>query len=312
MTKTILCCGEALIDFVPVALREEGSGYRPCPGGSPYNVARALGRLDVPTGFLGGISRDFFGDLLVEGLEESGVATRWVERRAAPSTLGFVSLDAAEPQYAFFDADAADRAWTGLPDERALEGVGCLHFGSISLIREPAAGAYETLLLREAGGGRLVTVDPNIRPSLVADERAYRERIERILAVADIVKISAADLEWLHPGLDPADAAERWLAQRAALVAVTSGERGAVGYVRGGRLAVDTVPARVVDTVGAGDSFMAGLLAGLHDQDLLDRARLEAADEAALRAALHLAQRAASATCERRGADAPRRSALTL
>ncbi|WP_062013473.1 carbohydrate kinase [Aureimonas sp. AU4] len=310
MTSTILCCGEALIDFVPVALREEGSGYRPCPGGSPYNVARALGRLDVPTGFLGGISRDFFGDMLVEGLEESGVATRWVERRRAPSTLGFVSLDADEPAYAFYDAEAADRAWTSLPDEAALEGVGCLHFGSISLIREPAAGAYEALLQREARGKRLVTFDPNVRPSLVADEALYRERMARILALADIVKISAADLDWLHPGLDPAAAAERWLGQGAALVAVTFGERGVVGYTRGRRLAIDAIPAGVVDTVGAGDSFMAGLLAGLHDGGLLKRASLESAGEAALARALALGQRVASATCERRGADAPRRAAL--
>ncbi|MBB3949963.1 carbohydrate kinase family protein [Aureimonas jatrophae] len=310
MTKTILCCGEALIDFVPVALREEGAGYRPCPGGSPYNVARALGRLDVPTGFLGGISADFFGETLVEGLRESGVDTRWVERRRAPSTLGFVSLDTAEPDYAFYDAQAADRAWTNVPDETALRDVGCLHFGSISLIREPAAAAYETLLHREARGARLVTFDPNIRPSLVVDEAAYRDRMARILARADIVKISAADLDWLHPGLAPDAVAERWLGQGAALVAVTFGERGVAGFARGRRLSIDAIPTTVVDTVGAGDSFMAGLLAGLHDQGLLDRAGLDGADESALAAALTLGQRVASATCKRRGADAPRRAVL--
>lgn len=310
MTSSILCCGEALIDFVPVASSEGGMSYRPCPGGSVYNVARALGRLDVPTRFLGGISQDFFGDMLVAGLTESGVGIDLVDRSPAPSTFGFVSLDSDEPAYAFYDIEAAERSWTRLPDAADLPGVDCLHFGSISLVREPAASAYETLLHREAEAGRLISFDPNIRPTLVRDPAAYRGRIERILAVADIVKISAADLDWLHPGLDPSEAADRWLARGASLVAITFGERGVLGRTRAHSTMVDAVPARVVDTVGAGDSFMAGLLAGLGDRDRLERARLATLTASDLDAALGFGQRVASATCERRGADAPRRASL--
>ncbi len=310
MTSTILCCGEALIDFVPVASSEGGMSYRPCLGGSVYNVARALGRLEVPTRFLGGISQDFFGDMLMAGLAESSVGTDLVERSPAPSTFSFVSLNADEPAYAFYDIEAAERSWTRLPGAADLEDVDCLHFGSISLVREPAASAYEALLHREAGAGRLITFDPNIRPSLVRDPDLYRGRIERILSAADIVKISAVDLDWLYPGLDPNEAAERWLANGASLVAVTFGERGVMGRTRRHFLTVGAVPTTVVDTVGAGDSFMAGLLAGLNDHQLLSRDRLAALGEADLEAALRFGQRVASATCERRGADAPRRAAL--
>jgi len=306
----ILSCGEALIDFIPVDLAAGGHGYRPCPGGSPYNVARALGRLGVPTGFLSAISRDFFGDQLVEGLRESKVLTEFVQRLDRPSTLGFVSLDRAEASYAFYDAAAANRSWSGTPGAAQLEPVAALHFGSISLLREPAASAYEALFLREAGGRRAVSFDPNIRRDLITDEAAYRARLGRLLASADIVKVSSQDLDWMMPGVAPDAVAASCFTGRAALVVITHGAEGVTGWTRRSRVEEPCVPTEVVDTVGAGDSFMAGLLANLHGAGVLSPTDLPQLSEAALRNALVAGQHVASMTFRRQGADAPWRDQL--
>ena len=298
------------MDFIPIDVPDQGRAYRPCPGGSLLNVARALGRLGIPTDMLCGISTDFFGDELVEGLRQSRVDARFVQRLDLPSTLGFVSLDRIEPSYAFYDAQAAERMWNAVPDQGALADVTALQFGSMSLIREPAASAYEALFLREAGGPRLVSFDPNIRPSLVSDESAYRARLQRLLSVADIVKISAADLDWLMPGAAHDDVAGSWLEGRASLVVITRGADGVMGWTRRGQAQARAIPTTVIDTVGAGDSFTAGLLAGLHDREVLTPAGLGDLSDMMLHEVLALGQQVASMTCSRRGADAPWRDEL--
>ncbi|MCQ8241151.1 carbohydrate kinase family protein [Rhizosaccharibacter radicis] len=312
MTGSILCCGEALIDFIPVDTADHGRAYSPCPGGSLYNVARALGRLRVPTHLACGMSTDFFGDQLLAGLRQSEVGTGFVQRLEAPTTLGFVTLDRAEPAYAFFDQGAAERIWQAVPEPDALEGVDALHFGSISLVREPAGSAYEAFFLRESGGRRVISFDPNIRESLVTNEDSFRARLDRLLARADIIKISGADLEWLMPGAAHDDVAARWLADGARLVVITQGANGVTGWTGRTRAHAMPIPTRVVDTVGAGDSFMAGLLAGLHENGLLRHEALAALDEAALHHALAVGQNTASITCSRRGADSPWREELSV
>ena len=312
MTGAILCCGCGLIDMIPVDAADGGRAYRPFGGGSLCNVARALGRLGLPAEFAGGLSSDFFGDELVAGLVASGVGTRFVQRLDAPTTLGFVSLDRDEPSYAFYDIGAADRIWTDPPLPAALDGVGALHFGDIALIREPAAAAFERLFDQEAAGRRVVSLDPNIRPSLVHDEPAYRARLDRMLARADLIKISAADLEWLRPGMSHDDVAAAWRGNGASVVVITRGADGVVGWCGGARVEAPSIPTAIVDTVGAGDSFMAGLLASLHARGALTRDALASLSDATLQAALDLGQRVASMTCARRGADPPWRHELPV
>jgi fructokinase len=307
----ILCCGESLIDFVPVRTTDGHVAYRPLPGGSVFNVACALGRLGVPAGLLGGVATDFFGDMLVAALTASHVDTAAVSRLDCPATLGFVSLEGEEPRYAFYDANAADRQWSGAGAAFA-DAAEALHFGSISLVREPAASAYETLLLAHAGGPRVISLDPNIRPDIMGSDPGYRHRLDAMIAGTNLVKVSAADLAWLAPGAGLDDVAADWLGRGPALVVITRGAKGAIAYRRSGRLEQPAEPVRVVDTVGAGDSFTAGLLAGLHDRGVLTPAGLSEAPEAALRHAMALAQRVASITCGRAGADSPWRSELGL
>lgn len=308
----ILCCGEALIDFIPGRTADGEGAYVPSPGGSVYNVAVGLGRLGVETGFLGGVAADFFGDMLVERLAESGVSERYIARLARPSTLAFVTLGQDEPEYAFYDEGAADRMWT-LRDAPAIdEAVHALHFGSISLLREPAASAYADLMRAEKGR-RVISLDPNLRPGLVKDEAAYRALLGELIGLADIVKISAADLEWWAPGQAIEAVAQGWLEEGARLVVVTRGARGASAYWPGGSHEEASRPvAQIADAVGAGDAFMSGLLGGLQREGALGLAALAEPSAEAIQAAMALAVRVAAVTVSRKGANPPTAAELGL
>ena len=300
----ILVSGEALMDFLPARSDAGEPAYLPRPGGSPYNIAAALGRLGVPTGFAGWISIDFFGDMLIANLRASGVALDYVERLERPTTLAFASLDQAEPAYAFYGTEADDRHWDLLAALSA-GAIRAVHVGSLALVREPAAAAYEGLIARARAAGLAVSLDPNIRPEHIADAEGHRARLQRLAALAHVVKLSRADLGWIAPGEPEAEYAAGLLQAGASLVAVTAGADGATAYGPAARAHCPTEPVRVVDTVGAGDAFMAGLLAGLWEAGRLAPAALAELGEAELGRVLRLAARVAALTCTRRGADPP-------
>jgi fructokinase len=310
----IVSCGEALIDFMPISV-DGVTAFRPFPGGSPFNVAIGLGRLQVPTSFLGRVSEDFFGDLLMETLAQNHVAHRYVRRAADPTTLGFVSHPTdGEPQYAFYANGAADRliAERDLPDTLDAA-VACLHFslGAISLMVEPAATTYEALMRREAGK-RVIAFDPNIRPGLIPSREAYRQRLETWVSLSDLVKVSRADLDWLYPGRNVEEAAASWHKLGPKLVVVTLGPEGAFALSNSHRVAVPGRKVKVADTVGAGDSFHAALLAGLHDGGLLKRERLADLPDDVVQKLLERAVAAAAITCSRPGANPPTKAELEV
>ena len=306
----ILVCGEALIDLVPVPDAGEPT-YVARGGGSLFNVAIGLGRLRVPVAFLGRLSRDPFGRMLRTALEADGVDCRWVTEGGEPSTLAVVHVEhGAEPGYTFHGEGTADRLLRAedLPADLPEE-VAALHFGSISLVREPAASAYASLMRREHGR-RLVSLDPNVRPGLVGDRAAYVARLEGWVALADLVKVSCADLAWLYPDRTAEEAAAAWLARGPAVVVVTRGGEGAVALGLAGRVEVPGTQVAVADTVGAGDSFTAALLAALADAGRLDRDALRGTTAAEMRAALAFANAAAAVTCTRPGAQPPTRAEM--
>jgi len=302
----ILCCGEALIDFVPLP---GVHGYRPCVGGSVYNIAVGLGRLEAPAGFFCRVSTDFFGDMLIDYLAENNVDTRYVVRSNNPTTLAFVSLpegEGAEPRYIFYTNDSADRLLRvdDLPD---LPGdVKALHFGSISLLLEPGASALEALMQRESRR-RIISLDPNVRAGMIDDRDAYRERFEGWVKQVDILRLSRADFEYIYPGGEIEAAVGRWLKSGIALCIVTLGSDGAAGYTAAGaRAEVPTPQVKVVDTVGAGDTFLAAALAYCDREGVLyDREKLKNLSEGQLTACLDFASRAAAINCTRAGADPP-------
>jgi len=306
----ILCCGEALIDMLPRQLPDGSDVYLPVAGGAVFNTAITLGKLGADAGFFSGLSSDMFGEMLRQSLEDSAVDHSLSVTSPRPTTLAFVKLVDGNAQYQFYDEASAGRmiAANDLPD--MPHNVSAMHFGAISLIPEPCGSAYEALALREEAN-RVISLDPNIRRSFIEDEDAHRARLARMIAVADIVKVSDEDLEWLAHGVSAKDTVAGWLSEGTSLVAVTCGGDGAHVYMNSGRIDVPARKVEVVDTVGAGDSFNGGLLHGLNKAGLLDKAALRKADPEALRSAVELAVQVAAITVSRAGANPPWESEIT-
>jgi fructokinase len=291
----IVVAGEALIDLVPDGEHALAAHL----GGGPFNTARALGRLDRPVAYLGRISTDHFGEQLAGQLAADGVALEACVRTQDPTTLALVELDArGSATYRFYTDGTAAAGLTAADALAALPAdAAILHVGTLGLVLEPVASALEAVV--EAVHGRaLVMVDPNCRPAAIADPAAYRARLGRVLARADVVKVSEEDLDWLGV---PARAL---LDDGPSVVLLTRGGDGALALTAGGETAVRAPSVDVVDTIGAGDAFSAGWLTwwSEHDADL--------ADAGAVADATRFACLVAARTCERAGASPPRRDEL--
>ena len=306
----ILCCGESLIDMLPRDGGDDRTFYEPVAGGAVYNTAIAAGRLGAAAGFVGGISSDFFGEILRDGLRESGVHTRYSVITDRPTTLAFVRLVDGHASYAFYDENTAgrmlDKGDVGAFDETP----DVLFFGGISLVAEPCGSTYEALMMREAGSC-VTMLDPNIRPGFITDEPAYRARIERMIGAADIVKLSDEDLKWLHGQSDLDAMARSTLAAGPKLVVITRGAEGAIGYSERWQVEMNANAVTVVDTVGAGDTFNAGLLVSLQEAGRLTKDAIGDLGEEEIRAALQLGQDAAAITVSRPGANPPFRGEIS-
>ncbi len=305
----ILCAGEALIDMLPRETREGDAAFRPVAGGAVFNTAIALGRLGAPTGFFSGLSTDLFGQVLTDALAASNVDASLAARSDRPTTLAFVTLKDGHASYAFYDENTAGRMLSQADLPALPESVEAMFFGGISLVVEPCAAAYEALLARETGR-RVIMLDPNVRQGFIRDEATYRARIDRMLVQADIVKVSDEDLDWLDGRGDLAEQADRMRSRGPALVCVTQGATGVTGYGAGDPVFVAATKATVVDTVGAGDTFNAGVLAELHSRGRLTREAVGSLTSDDIAAALSLGARAAAVTVSRAGANPPTRAEL--
>ncbi|MCA3447977.1 MAG: carbohydrate kinase [Rhodobacter sp.] len=301
----ILSCGEALIDMLPRETVTGEPAFAPYAGGAVFNTAIALGRLGAPSGFFTGLSTDLFGQMLDQTLAASEVDTTLCARSARPTTLAFVKLVNGQATYAFYDENTAGRLLSveDLPDLPAS--IDTLFFGGISLVNDPAATAYETLQARANAAGRVTMIDPNVRPGFIQNADAYRARIGRMIAASDIVKLSDEDLRWLY-GDAPADELVRTiLAKGPKVVFITEGAKGARAVTATQDSFTSATKVTVADTVGAGDTFNAGVLAALHRQGSLTKAGVAALPDRTLDAALSLGTRAAAITVSRPGANPP-------
>ena len=310
----IICCGEALIDFIPT---EDKKAYRPCPGGSILNIAVGLGRMGVPVGFLSRLSTDLFGNLLENHLVENQVNLQYCPRVDGQTTLAFVSIDektSPEPQYAFYAEGAVDREMkiADLPAQFPGE-VSTLHFGSISLVLEPGASTLEVLMQREKHQ-RIISLDPNVRPSVISDWDAYRKRFEGWLACVDILRLSEADFSLLYPGETIENLLPTWFSLGLSLVVLTRGSDGADGYLPDGNfVSVPGYRVQIRDTVGAGDTFFAAILTYLHEKGYLsNRTMLSQIPLEHLEACISFGSKAAAINCTRDGADPPCRHEMGL
>ena len=305
----ILCAGEALIDMLPRDTTEGGASFAPHVGGSVFNTANALGRLGQDVGFFSGISTDFFGDMLMDTLAASGVKTGLVARSDRNTTLAFVKLTDGHASYLFYDENSAGRMLSEADLPTLDDNTKALFFGCISLVVEPCAATLETLLNRE-GDTCVTMLDTNIRESFISDEAAYRARLDRMLAKSDLVKFSDEDLHWFKGAGDAAKLANEVVAMGPKAVFITEGAKGVTAYTADGAFFVPATKVKVVDTVGAGDTFNAGLLTGLNERGLLDKAALRNVSSDDLTAAMTLGAKAAAVTVSRAGANPPTRDEL--
>ena len=306
MTPVFVIVGEALVDLVG----QRGSRtFVAHPGGSPANVALALARLDQQVTLVTRLGADSFGEMVVEHLQASGVRVERGPLAGTTTSLAVATLAEGSATYDFrIEWDIGDL-------EPLPAGTRCVHTGSLATALAPGSARVIDLVAAERRRGRVsISYDPNVRPALLGTPADARPGIERLVGLSDVVKVSDEDLRWLYPGRPDEEVAREWLSSGPALVVVTRGGRGVHAVTRELSVHRPTVRIELVDTVGAGDSFTAGLLDGLLRADLLGGHRSEALaaiEEPTLAGVLDSANEIASVTCSRPGADPPRRAELT-
>ncbi|GAC1459554.1 MAG: carbohydrate kinase [Pseudarthrobacter sp.] len=301
--------GEGLVDVV-----QRASGIEAHVGGSPLNVAVGLARLDHPVQFIGRYGRDAYGEAVAAHLRASSVMLPQGPDELPTSVATAVIDDDGAATYTF------DLAWElpGLADRLAfmLQGTTLLHTGSIATMLAPGAAAVQAAV-EHAHPAATISFDPNCRPSIVTDVEYARRQAEKFASLADVVKASDEDLEWLYPGVDALESARRWLGlgggEGPAMVVVTRGAAGPWGITAAGEVECPAPEVDVVDTVGAGDSFMAALLSGIVDRGLdgaQNREDLRGLPAEGLAELLAHASRAAAITVSRPGTNPPTRAEL--
>jgi fructokinase len=301
----IAVIGEALIDLVETGDDEPRLAR---PGGSPYNVAIGLARLEQAAGFVGRLSRDPLGTVLRNHALRSAVDLSLAVEADEPTTVALVELsDDGTAQYRFGVDGTADFRFTDAELAAIPSTVAAVHFGSLASWLPPGDAAIARRVAALRAGGTFVSYDPNVRPHLQPDAALARTHVEGALALAHLVKTSEEDLAWLHPGAAVSAIARDWLGRGPAVVVVTRGDEGATAYSGAGEVNRPPRPIDLVDTIGAGDAFMSGLLDALARRDLLTPAAIAGLDGVTLGDVLDDAALIAAITCSRAGANPPRR-----
>ncbi|GAB3676614.1 carbohydrate kinase [Actinocorallia lasiicapitis] len=304
----IAVIGEAVADAFVSTVQGGTSGaldLRVLPGGGPANTAVALGRLGIPTRFVGRLPNGPFGDLLRDYLASSGVDLSLVVEAQEEPTLALATVDRqGRARYSFYAEGTADWQWTReeLSAHSPSDEAACIHTGSLALALEPGGPLIEELL-RARRGSTTISIDPNVRPGIVPLE-TYRRLLPGWTAIADVFRLSQDDLDHLRPGADLAEVCDEWHADGVRLVVITLGADGVIASLGGRRYAVPARPVEPVDTVGAGDAFTAGLLYRLHTGGALG-GELDRLDPALLIRALTFASDVAAEACRHEGANPP-------
>ena len=301
----LLSCGDALIDFLPVRTVDGREALLPLVGGSCLNIAIGMARLGIPTGFVGGLSTDPFGRMIEDHARESGVDLRFAVRSAQPTTLAFVRMVDGEARYAFYDEQTASKHWAYRQGSIQFADIDAVHVGSTTLVdRSGAAQALE--LVEEARHTTTVSFDPNCRPNLVEDKADYVARMDQFSRRSHIVRMSDADFAFLHGNSDFGAKAAALSSTGTPLFIITRGAGDVLAWHKhAGLVTVKAPSTKVVDTIGAGDSFQAALLVALREMKLIARQPLEAMDASQLSRVLEFAVTCAAVTCSRPGANPP-------
>jgi fructokinase len=299
--------GEALLDMVQP---QPGSTFEARPGGSPLNVAVGLRRMGHGTAFMGRLSTRALGGLLRDHLERNELDLSSCATTAQPTTLAFATLDEqAKASYDFYVDATADWGWTDEELARLPAHCRAIHTGSLTAFLQPGADALQRMWdQRRSDGELMLSFDPNVRPDLLGSRSDAVARVERFVAASHVVKASDDDAGWLYPDRPMDDIQRHWASLGPDLVVITRGSAGCTAITAAGALLeAPGRSAEVVDTIGAGDAFMSGLLSGIADLDALAPGSLPELADADVRRALDRAVAVSWMTCRRTGADPPNR-----
>jgi len=304
----IICAGESLIDMVSSSEQKGEAQYTPHVGGSILNSARALGRLEADTYYCGAVSNDTFGGLILDCLRDSKVQEDFIINTNRPTTLAYADVTDGAAKYTFVDEHSAGRLIdkeTLKPYVNKIKNAKALLVGGISLQAEPCGSSWQWLV-EQVTGGCIIYFDTNIRPDFIEDKVKYLKRFERLTKIADIVKISEQDYNYLYGKEDFKKVTAQWLENGVKLIVLTLGEKGVKAIYDGGKeISVGTEEVKVIDTIAAGDSFNAGLLFELDKQKMLDQEKLASIETSELKKALTFANQVASFTVTQKGANPP-------
>ena len=301
----IICAGESLIDMV--SFRGEAE-YTPHVGGSNFNSSIALGRLGADTYYFGAVSNDSYGELIESKLRHSKVKEDFVIKTNRPTTLAYADVIDGIAEYTFVDEHSAGRLLDSSSLKPFLDGVKkakALLVGGISLQAEPCGSSWQSFI-EEVAGHLPIYFDANVRPDFIENKQAYLARFIELTHKVDILKISDEDYRYLFGAQDINEVSKSWLDNGIKLVILTLGSEGSkVINGNGNKVFAESLKVDVVDTIAAGDTFNAGFLLNLDEQDLLDRDSLNTINNDQLTQALSFANKVASITVTRKGANPP-------
>ena len=299
----ILCSGENLIDFVPVSKNTEI--FKACVGGSPLNTAIGLGAMNAPVYFFSRISNDFFGRKIIIFLKKNNVKTNLIQKTSDKTTLGFVS-NRNKPEFSFYANQTADRNLSQYDFKKnVLNKIILAHFSSISLVLKPGSETYFKII-KNLKKTCLISIDPNIRSSLIENKNNYLKRFKQFLKLADIIKLSDEDFNYLSNNNNPDKVIPNWIQKNnISFVILTLGEKGSILYTKKLRIFIKSYKVKVADTVGAGDIFQAAVINYLYKSKNLSNDKLLNLKKSDWEKCLKFASKAAAINCTKEGCYPP-------
>lgn len=299
----ILCSGENLIDFVPVSKNTEI--FKACVGGSPLNTAIGLGAMNAPVYFFSRISNDFFGRKIISFLKKNNVKTNLIQKTSDKTTLGFVS-NRNKPEFSFYANQTADRNLSQYDFKKnVLKKIILAHFSSISLVLKPGSETYFKII-KNLKKTSLISIDPNIRSSLIENKNNYLTRFKQFLKLADIIKLSDEDFNYLSNNNNPDKVIPNWIQKNnISFVILTLGEKGSILYTKKLRIFIKSYKVKVADTVGAGDIFQAAVINYLYKSKNLSNDKLLNLKKSDWEKCLKFASKAAAINCTKEGCYPP-------
>ena len=301
----IVTAGENVVDMIG----KQGGAYQSVPGGSPLNIALALGRLDVECGYAMPISSDKLGDDLLSALEREGVRYLPPVRPDRPTGLALVFVaEEGQPSYSFYREGAADIGIQPGELPELASGVAHLQVGGSPSLGHDHCGDMVTEWALGLDPSISMSLDPNVRPALVVDKGRFLERCDRLMGRCSICRLSDEDARYMYGGAEPDEVADIVLAKGVALAVVTLGAKGALLATASERVRVGQAkPGRIKDTVAAGDCFLAAMLSWMHERDCLRADRTSSLPASALEEVGNYAAAGAAINCSRDGCDPPTR-----